>query len=435
MTKKLQILIPLFFLIMLTLSCNLPYRTNPLTAYSDGLIQNHVSRSDPNVLPSYTLSVDQTMVMNESGLPDRFTIQFDRNEDRTEIWYYDQIGLKIGFENGSEISRAETNPLQSEGLGSTYYFPQNFTKNYSLDDILALTGETGFYLETIQNGIIENGKLVFIKGFSLFFIDNQLRYVETIPIGNAGQQGTLVLPQEPTPVVELPAENQPISTERIIFYAEINSDTYDIYSILPDGSNLINLTNNPAEDMGAACSLDSQKIAFVSDRTGVEQIYLMDTVGGQIQQLTNIQEFGPSNLIWIDPFTILFWNGFGDIGYYTVDIETLEITAQSNEYGEGIASESFVLSPDETAAVENRLDTEKNLFQIFLHNTDGEFQLSPYDSEFTYMYATWSPNSQTIGFSSDQSGNFEIFIMDQSGNIVRQLTNNPGRDFIACWLP
>jgi hypothetical protein len=187
MAKKLQILIPVFLLIVLTLSCNLPYRTNPLTAYSDGLIQNHVSRSDPNGLPSYTLSIDQTMVINETGLPDRFTIQFDGNAGRTEIWYYDQIGLKIGFENGSEISRVETNPVRSESLGSTYYLPQNFTKKYSLDDILSLTGETGFYLETIQNGIIENGKLVFIKGFSLFFIDNQLRYVETIPIGSAGQ--------------------------------------------------------------------------------------------------------------------------------------------------------------------------------------------------------------------------------------------------------
>ena len=432
MKKRIQMLIPIFLVLALTLSCNLPTRTNPLTAYSDGLIQNHVSLSDPNGLASYTLSAAQTMVMDEIGLPDRLLIQFDSTANRTEFWYYDQLGLSISFENGFEVKRAETAPILHEGLGSTYYLPQNFTKNMTLDDILVLTGENGFYLETVQNGIIGNGKLVFIKGFALMFIDNQLRHVETIPIGNAGQQSLIT--EAIAPATESSVPSDAGSAEKIIFYSEMDGGRYDIYSIAPDGSDLVNLTNDPGGDMDPACSLDGQQIAFVSDRTGVDQIYLMDTSGGQLAQLTNVAEFGPSSLYWLDPYTILFWNGFGEAGYYTLDVETGELIAQSSTYGQSVLSSASLPAPNGEGEIDYRYDADNSIFQIFLMDANGERLLSP-DDGYSYMDPVWSPDGQQIGFSSDRSGRYQVYIMDRNGNILIQLTNRTGRSFIGCWLP
>ena len=43
-----------------------------------------------------------------------------------------------------------------------------------------------------------------------------------------------------------------------------------------DGSNLRNLTNDPARDFSPSWSPDGRHIAFVSDRDGNEEIYVME---------------------------------------------------------------------------------------------------------------------------------------------------------------
>ena len=54
-----------------------------------------------------------------------------------------------------------------------------------------------------------------------------------------------------------------------------------------DGSNQINLTNNPATDSGPAWSPDGARIAFQSDRDGNEEIYVMNDDGSLPTRLTS----------------------------------------------------------------------------------------------------------------------------------------------------
>ena len=155
MNKRIRLLLPIFLLIITSLSCNMPYLDNPLTAYQDGIIQNHTSSSNLNSIPDYTPSLEQTTFIQDNGQPDRFIIRFDRNKNRTETWYYDQSGFNITFENGLQLEKINTGPIQSQDLGKTLFVPENFSAVQSLDDLLTLTGESGFYLETTQNSIIQ----------------------------------------------------------------------------------------------------------------------------------------------------------------------------------------------------------------------------------------------------------------------------------------
>ena len=65
---------------------------------------------------------------------------------------------------------------------------------------------------------------------------------------------------------------------------------YDIDTINPDGSHLLNLTRNPANDFWPEWSPDGRQIAFVSDRDGHQQIYLMNTDGSALVRLTHSSE-------------------------------------------------------------------------------------------------------------------------------------------------
>lgn len=53
-----------------------------------------------------------------------------------------------------------------------------------------------------------------------------------------------------------------------------------------DGSNLINLTQNPADDTSPVWSPDGKKIAFLSNREGGQRIYVMDADGTNVIRLT-----------------------------------------------------------------------------------------------------------------------------------------------------
>jgi TolB protein len=63
----------------------------------------------------------------------------------------------------------------------------------------------------------------------------------------------------------------------------------EIYSMAYDGTNVTRLTNNPAFDFDPVWSPDETKIAFVSDRDGSTEIYVMDADGdGNGDNLLNL---------------------------------------------------------------------------------------------------------------------------------------------------
>ena len=61
----------------------------------------------------------------------------------------------------------------------------------------------------------------------------------------------------------------------------------EIYIMNADGSGQTNLTNNAAEDLWATFSPDGSKIAFYSERDVSSEIYVMDADGANQTKLTN----------------------------------------------------------------------------------------------------------------------------------------------------
>ena len=75
---------------------------------------------------------------------------------------------------------------------------------------------------------------------------------------------------------------------KIAFYSNRDGNG-EIYIMNVDGSEQVNLTNNPADDWGEpSFSPDGSKIAFVSKRDGLDEIYIMNVDGSGQTRLTNI---------------------------------------------------------------------------------------------------------------------------------------------------
>ena len=80
----------------------------------------------------------------------------------------------------------------------------------------------------------------------------------------------------------------------------------DIYQINPDGSGLGRLTDDPATERQPRWSPDQRRIAFVSDRTGLNQIYLLSVVDYEMTQLTN-EPAGAAGPTWSPDGAKLAW--------------------------------------------------------------------------------------------------------------------------------
>ena len=161
----------------------------------------------------------------------------------------------------------------------------------------------------------------------------------------------------------------------------------EIYTALPDGSELRRLTRNRAIDVGPTWSPDGKRIAFVSDRSGSPQIYVMDADGGGVRRLT--------------------FNG---------------------NYN---ASPSW--SPDgRWIAYESRVRSQ---FDIWLIDPEGEVNLPLVSNPRSDEHPTWSPDGRMIAFSSTRRGRADIYVVDVTGENLRRLTEGQGENVNPCWGP
>ena len=74
------------------------------------------------------------------------------------------------------------------------------------------------------------------------------------------------------------------ATAKIVF-ASFRDGNGEIYIMNPDGSEQVNLTRDPAEDLSAVWSPEGKEILFASDRNGTRDLYLMDADGSNIRKV------------------------------------------------------------------------------------------------------------------------------------------------------
>jgi Tol biopolymer transport system component len=153
----------------------------------------------------------------------------------------------------------------------------------------------------------------------------------------------------------------------------------EIFLMNPDGSDQVNLTNNPAGDGAPSWSPDGRKIVFTSSRDGNSEIYTMNADGSNVVRLTN------------------------------------------NAAGDGDAS----FSPDGSRIVFGS-DRDGNL-EIYAMNADGSNQTRLTNNAAIDYSPSYSPDGSKIVFISnrDSESTFipDIYIMNSDGSSPVRLTN------------
>ncbi len=134
-------------------------------------------------------------------------------------------------------------------------------------------------------------------------------------------------------------------------------------------------------------SPDGSRIAFSSNRDGDSEIYVMDSSGGNVQQLT--------------------------------DNDTQDYSPAWSPDGSRIAFASV----------------REGNWDIYLMDLKGRNVRRLTEDSSVDWEPAWSPDGTRLAFSSDRDGDWEIFVMQLDGSALTQLTDNAAADTQPAWRP
>ena len=170
----------------------------------------------------------------------------------------------------------------------------------------------------------------------------------------------------------------------IAFVSDRDGD-FEIYLMNTDGNNIVKLTDNTSNDWEPSWSPDGSKILFRSYRDGYSSIYIMDSDGKNVIKLTD------------------------------------------NTYWDG----GPIWSPDGSKVA---FYSERNKkYDIYVINSDGTEEVKLSDIEYFTFNPTWSPDGSKIAFSSDNQGEYNTYVMNSDGTDI--VKDNSVIDWSYSWLP
>ncbi|HSP55227.1 MAG TPA: hypothetical protein VLS25_06515 [Dehalococcoidia bacterium] len=219
---------------------------------------------------------------------------------------------------------------------------------------------------------------------------------------------------------------------RIAFHSSRDGDN-EFYSINPDGTGTMQLTDDPADDVQPAWSPNGAKIAFASNRDGgIYQVFVMNADGSNVEKLTN-DPVGASHPTWSPDGKSLAYNGKvdGDWEIYVMNVSTLD---------------SLSATDNSAADTEPRWSPDGRTI-VFVSDRDGNpelYAMTPGGHNVTRLTntpaeekeASWSPDSQHIAFASPREGGiFQVFVMNPDGSDPMRITDDPAGAGAPAWSP
>jgi Tol biopolymer transport system component len=217
-----------------------------------------------------------------------------------------------------------------------------------------------------------------------------------------------------------------------IAFSSNRDGNHELYTMDPDGTNLVRLTDNAGDDESPDWSPDGSRIAFVSFRESNVDIYAMDPDGTDLVRLTTHAQ-GDNNPAWSPDGSKIAFDSFRD-GNYEIYTMNADGTAQVRLTTDPEVDRFPAWSPDGSKiAFSSKRDGD---WEIYIMDADGSNQARLTDNAAMVDWRPdWSPDGSKIAFCSDRDGNYEIYTMDTDGSNQTRITTNGADDDNPDWSP
>lgn len=217
----------------------------------------------------------------------------------------------------------------------------------------------------------------------------------------------------------------------------------NIYLALTSGSEKPRqFTSGSKSDTSPRFSPDGTKMAFLSDRGGDKQIYVLSMDGGEAQQVTRMR-WGAGTPVWSPDGTKIAFTASIDAEVKPEDWQK-PLDAKAKEAEEKKRREE----PRVITRLHSKADMVLGLLpdrrsQVFVVNADGKGEAKALTSgEFDHQGPAWSPDGKYIAFSSNRRPDADwepwfadIFVIPAEGGEMRRVTPGKGPSQAPVWTP
>jgi Tol biopolymer transport system component len=229
--------------------------------------------------------------------------------------------------------------------------------------------------------------------------------------------------------------------QTILFQADWEtSPAYaQLYLIPAEGGDAVRLTDEPVSAYFASWSPDGSQIAFVSRRSNpdlVEVFVMGATPGAQPAQLTHHGLSNMSGCAWSPDGTRIAYGLMVSMNPWSTDLYLIPSAGGTPERitGGGSGFNAWpAWSPDGTRIAFSS-DRTGNL-EIFVVPAEGGVPVQLTDDPGWDLTPAWSPDGSQIAFSSNRAGNDDIWVMSADGGSPTPLTSDPASEGAPTWSP
>ncbi|MBV7333200.1 SH3 domain-containing protein [Chloroflexi bacterium TSY] len=196
------------------------------------------------------------------------------------------------------------------------------------------------------------------------------------------------------------------------------------------GRSLRRLTATAGKELWPSWSPGGKQIAFDSDRDGNREIYIMDADGRNIIRVThhNAEDGGPS---WSPDGRRLVFHSDRDGNHeiYTMNVDGSDVRRLTNHPANEWAP---AWSPDGTQIA--FMSYRDGSAEIYVMDAQGGNLGNLTNHPAEDAVPVWSPDGKQIAFESQRDGNLEIYVMNATGGELKRVTYSSANDGRPAWL-
>lgn len=247
--------------------------------------------------------------------------------------------------------------------------------------------------------------------------------------GGLGRQTRLIA----APAGFLAAPSWSPDGTQLAFVSERDGSS-DIWVVNADGSNARNLTRNNAKETTPAWSPDGQWIAFASLRDSrYYQLYVMRPDGSEVRRLTWWKDASDLSPAWSADSKRLAFASKRD-GNWEIYITNLDGSGLVRLTDNPSDDNNPAWSPDGSRIAFT--STRDGYADIYVMLPDGsaviDLTKAPWSTD---LGPSWSPDGRRIVFFSDRDRSWDIYVMNSDGSHVVRVTQGDTNNQLPAWRP
>jgi dipeptidyl aminopeptidase/acylaminoacyl peptidase len=247
--------------------------------------------------------------------------------------------------------------------------------------------------------------------------------------------------------------------------AEKNKEYTSLYLLSIDDGETCRLTFGDWSDYNPAWSPDGRKIAFLSTRDGLPQIYLLPVDGGEARRVSNLKQGVGGGLTWSpDGSQLAFTTSrteefpdpakpfrvtrpvyrFNAMGFLAPVVQEIFVISVEDGEARALTSDGWMKSqpawsPDgeEILFLANLPPDSHNIYDFKIQCIDLQWTVRTLAYDFMLaMCATWTPDGKKVVFSGTPNdrptfSKTDLWVVDRQGGIPQD--RSAGLDYSVTW--